>query len=135
MMSAHAAPNPASPVKLVIEDDEGKKTIVPIVRDEITIGRKDGNTIRLTERNVSRFHARLMRQDSQIFIEDLNSYTGVRVNGDRIAGRVQVGEGDLIEIGDYHLALQHEGGAEALASQAGISELTVRDMPPMQLTE
>ena len=40
--------------KLVIQDDEGKTTVVPLIRDEITIGRKEGNTIRLTERNVSR---------------------------------------------------------------------------------
>ena len=40
--------------KLIIEDDEGKTTVVPLIRDEITIGRKEGNTIRLTERNVSR---------------------------------------------------------------------------------
>ncbi len=38
-------------VKLIIEDDEGKTTVVPLIRDEITIGRKEGNTIRLTERN------------------------------------------------------------------------------------
>jgi len=116
-------------MKLVIEDDEGRRTVVPITRSEITIGRKDGNTIRLTERNVSRFHARLLRQELNIFIEDLNSYTGVRINGDRISGRVQVAEGDLIEIGDYHLALQAEGGAEALAAQA-TAEATVRDANP-----
>ena len=34
-------------VKLIIEDDEGKTTVVPLIRDEITIGRKEGNTIRL----------------------------------------------------------------------------------------
>ena len=34
--------------KLIIEDDEGKTTEVPIIRDEITVGRKEGNTIRLT---------------------------------------------------------------------------------------
>ena len=40
--------------KLVIEDDEGKRTVVPLTRDEYTLGRREGNTIRLTERNVSR---------------------------------------------------------------------------------
>jgi len=35
-------------MKLIIEDDEGRKTVVPLVRDEITIGRQEGNTIRLT---------------------------------------------------------------------------------------
>jgi len=39
--------------KLIIEDDEGHTTVVPLVKEEITIGRKEGNTIRLTERNVS----------------------------------------------------------------------------------
>ena len=35
--------------KLVIQDDEGKTTVVPLIRDEITIGRKEGNTIRLDD--------------------------------------------------------------------------------------
>ena len=42
--------------KLSIEDDEGKTTVVPLARDEMTVGRLEGNTIRLTERNVSRKH-------------------------------------------------------------------------------
>ncbi|MBI5526667.1 MAG: FHA domain-containing protein [Deltaproteobacteria bacterium] len=94
--------------KLIIEDDEGKTTVVPLVRDEISIGRKEGNTIRLTERNVSRFHAKIVRNDGQVLIEDLDSYNGVKVNGDRISGKSSVKEGDVIEIGDYHLQLREE---------------------------
>ena len=37
-------------MKLIIEDDEGRKTVVPVVRDEITIGRNDANIVRLTEK-------------------------------------------------------------------------------------
>ncbi len=48
--------------KLVIEDDEGKRTVVPLSREQYSIGRKDGNTIRLTERNVSREHARIVKK-------------------------------------------------------------------------
>lgn len=95
-------------LKLIIEDDEGRKTVVPFVRDEITIGRQEGNTIRLTERNVSRRHARLLRQAGAVKIEDLGSANGIKVNGDRIAGLVQVSDGDLIQIGDYDLAIQRE---------------------------
>ena len=97
-------------MKLIIEDDEGRKTVVPFVRDEISIGRKEGNTIRLTERNVSRRHARLLRGGSHVFIEDLGSYNGVKVNGGRVQGRSEIREGDLIEIGDYNLAVQAEAG-------------------------
>ncbi len=96
-------------VKLIIEDDEGKTTVVPLIRDEITIGRKEGNTIRLTERNVSRRHAKLVKQNGALFIEDLNSYNGIKVNGNKIAGRVAVTEGDRIQIGDYVLGLKLEG--------------------------
>jgi ABC transport system ATP-binding/permease protein len=103
-------------LKLIIEDDEGRKTVVPFVRDEITIGRQEGNTIRLTERNVSRRHARLLRQQTNVLIEDLGSYNGIKVNGDRITGQVQVQDGDLIQIGDYDLAIQREEEARAAAT-------------------
>src|SRR3954447_3242805 len=97
--------------KLIIEDDEGKTTVVPMIRDEITIGRKEGNTIRLTERNVSRRHAKLVKANGSVFIEDLQSYNGIKVNGDRIADRAPIAEGDRIQIGDYQLALKHDKNA------------------------
>jgi pSer/pThr/pTyr-binding forkhead associated (FHA) protein len=96
----------AASFNLIIEDDAGKQIVVPFARDIITIGRKEGNTIRLTERNVSRFHAKLSKEDGHVLVEDLKSFNGVKLNGDRIAGRVQVTAGDVIEIGDYHLELR-----------------------------
>ena len=100
-------------LKLIIEDDEGRKTVVPFVREEITIGRQEGNTIRLTERNVSRRHARLMRQNGHVVVEDLGSSNGTRINGERISGQSPVKDGDLIQIGDYDLALQSDAAAAA----------------------
>jgi pSer/pThr/pTyr-binding forkhead associated (FHA) protein len=100
--------------KLVIEDDEGKRTVVPLTRDEYTIGRKEGNSIRLTERNVSRDHAKLSKRpgapkDKPIFtLGDLSSYNGVYVNGLRVADKQELAHGDLIQIGDYRVVLQDE---------------------------
>nr|WP_242588387.1 FHA domain-containing protein [Corallococcus macrosporus] len=108
-------------MKLIIEDDEGRKTVVPFVRDEITIGRQEGNTIRLTERNVSRRHARLVRLNGHVVLEDLGSYNGTRINGERVAGQLPLKEGDLIQIGDYDLALQVEGAANAGAPAGAIT--------------
>src|SRR2546423_6571342 len=96
-------------MKLIIEDEEGQRKVVPVVWDEITIGREDGNTIRLPERNVSRRHARLVRDDGFFVIEDLGSQNGVRINGDRIDAPRRVREGDLIQIGDYDLGLEGKG--------------------------
>lgn len=100
-------------MKLIIEDDEGRKTVVPFVREEITIGRQEGNTIRLTERNVSRKHARLLRQNGHVVVEDLGSYNGIRINGEKIAGQKAVHAGDLIQIGDYDLAIQTDAPIDA----------------------
>lgn len=118
-------------LKLIIEDDEGRKTVVPLVRDEleITIGRQEGNTIRLTERNVSRRHARLLKNNNQVLIEDLGSYNGIRINGGRISGQVQVGTGDLIQIGDYDLAIEAEETARSSATTLPLDPPVTRKLP------
>lgn len=100
-------------MKLLIKDDSGKTTAVNMARDEITIGRKDGNTIRLTEKNVSRTHARFLKKGEEIHVEDLSRY-GVRVNGERIQQSRRVGAGDVIVIGDYQLSLEGVKAVEDL---------------------
>jgi pSer/pThr/pTyr-binding forkhead associated (FHA) protein len=99
--------------KLVISDDEGHTTVVPLLRDEVTIGREKGNTIRLTERNVSRTHARLLKRNGSYVVEDLGSYNGVTVNGQRIDTKAELAAGDQLGIGDYALAFQSDVVATA----------------------
>lgn len=94
--------------KLTIEDDEGQKTVVPLVRDEYTFGRREGHPIRLTERNVSRDHARLWKEGEGFLLEDLGSYNGVFVNGHRVAEAHRLTAGDLILIGDYRIEAHDE---------------------------
>lgn len=113
-------------MKLIIEDDEGRKTVVPLVQEEmeITIGRQEDNAIRLTERNVSRKHARLTRRKSDVFIEDLGSYCGVKVNGQRIQGTTRIALGDVFQIGDYDLGLQGDKKEESARSAGSKEALT-----------
>ena len=100
-------------LKLVIEDGDGTTHVVPIIRDLITIGREEGNTIRLTERNVSRHHARLTRSsaesDATIILEDLDSYNGVRVNGVEVVRKQTLVPEDTVQIGDYFIVVESEG--------------------------
>lgn len=97
--------------KLVISDEGGKTILVPLVRDELTIGRKEGNVVRLIERNVSRHHAIIRRRGDSFILEDLDSYNGVYVNDERIDGQARLKPGDRIRIGDYRLALDVDGTA------------------------
>jgi predicted component of type VI protein secretion system len=103
-------------MKLFIEDGAGWKTVVPVVRDEITIGRQEGNTVRLLERNVSRRHARLFRENGRLLIQDLDSFNGIRVNGRKIRAPTAIKEGDLVEVADYELTLQ--GNLDAASRDA-----------------
>jgi pSer/pThr/pTyr-binding forkhead associated (FHA) protein len=91
--------------KLIIEDDEGKEVVFPLIRLEISIGRQANNLVCLTQRNVSRSHARLLRRDGRYILEDLSSYLGTRVNGERITSQTPLNAGDRIEIGDYRMAI------------------------------
>jgi pSer/pThr/pTyr-binding forkhead associated (FHA) protein len=117
--------------KLVISDDEGKTTTVPLVRDEITIGRKEGNTIRLTDRNVSRRHARLQKQNGHYLLHDLGSYNGTVINGARVADVRTVRHGDQILIGDYKLAILEEATAQLVSPPASTPADTLEmDVPP-----
>jgi len=100
-------------MKLLIEDDQGNRNIVPVIRDEITIGRKEGNTIRLTERNVSRRHARLVRHNGKLYVEDVEARYGIKKNGQQIEERTEFGEGDVVLIGDYRLTLRPEQAKNA----------------------
>lgn len=99
-------------LKLVISDDEGKTMVIPLTRDELTIGRKDGNSIRLTERNVSRRHARIVKRSEGFVLEDLASYNGIVINGARLAEPKPMRGGDQILIGDYKLQVVEEAGAQ-----------------------
>lgn len=102
-------------MKLVIEDESGTRSVVPFASDEITVGRAaEGVTFRLGDRDVSRRHARFVRANGSVSVEDLGSLTGTLVNGERIAGRRRLREGDLVEIGDYDLAVLPDVSAEAV---------------------
>jgi predicted component of type VI protein secretion system len=99
-------------MKLVIEDEAGTRSIVPFAGEPIVVGRApEGVTFRLTDRNVSRRHARFVVQNGSAFVEDLGSLLGTRVNGERISGKRRLREGDLVQIGDYDLAVLAEAAA------------------------
>jgi len=89
--------------KLTIEDDQASKTVVHLVRDDYTIGRAEENTVRLTERNISRRHARLTKPGERWMLLDLTSYNGCFVNGQRVSEKHEIVHGDLVQLGDYRL--------------------------------
>jgi ABC transport system ATP-binding/permease protein len=104
--------------KLTIEDDEGKQTGLPLAHEEYDLGRSEANSIRLTDRNVSRQHATLSKNGSGWVIRDLDSYNGTYVNGVRVNGEQHLRHGDLVQLGDYRIELIDEALTSAVTSPA-----------------
>ena len=106
--------------KLTIEDDEGKQTALPLAHDEYGLGRGDENSIRLTDRNVSRRHARLGKNGEAWIIRDVQSYNGTYVNGMRLAANqpYPVWPGTQIAVGATVLTLVIDA-AVSMAELAG----------------
>ncbi len=73
---------------------------------ETVIGRHGGSDICLESQAVSRQHARILHNDGDFFIEDLDSSNGTLVNGQAIRRRVPLTEQDRVQIGPYLFAFR-----------------------------
>ncbi len=115
--------------KLCVVDDESNRTVVKLVRGDYSVGRAEDSTIRLTERNISRSHARIYRDEGDEWqIEDKGSYTGSFVNGERVSGKRALKHGDTIQLGDYRLELMDED-QQAVDAQALDQAVTAAQLP------
>lgn len=74
-------------------------------KDEISIGRVQGNDVVLPRSNVSKKHARIEVRDSNTFVLDLDSTNGTFVNGKRIAAPQILRAADKIQIGDFFIQI------------------------------
>ncbi|MDB5307193.1 MAG: garA 2 [Gemmataceae bacterium] len=64
----------------------------------VTIGREEGNALRLNDERVSRYHAKVQIEDSDIILTDLDSTNGTRVNGAAVQIR-RLRPGDQVSVG------------------------------------
>ena len=86
--------------------DGERKSIVLDGKLPLLIGRSGEAGLCLPDRKVSRRHAELTgNEDGDLFLEDLSSRTGTRVNGAVVSGRTKLRPGDVIRIGETELVL------------------------------
>src|SRR2546423_12694080 len=64
----------------------------------VTIGREEGNILRLNDERISRYHAKIQCDNSEIILTDLESTNGTRVNGNVVQIR-RLRPGDRIGLG------------------------------------
>jgi hypothetical protein len=64
----------------------------------VTIGREEGNLLRLNDERVSRFHAKVQVDNEDVILTDLDSTNGTRINGHPVQIR-RLRPGDRLGIG------------------------------------
>jgi pSer/pThr/pTyr-binding forkhead associated (FHA) protein len=73
--------------------------VYPLLDSAYTLGRAPGNTISIPDGSVSSNHARILRTPEGFVLEDLQSRNGTFVNGEPVAEKRLLADGDLIRLG------------------------------------
>jgi pilus assembly protein CpaF len=98
-------------LQIEITHADGKQRLVQ-VPDDCVIGKSGQNEVRLDSWRVGKEHARLFKTPSGVLVEDMGSYGGVSVNGQRIdAQHGPLSDKDVIGIGPFKLRVMEIGAA------------------------
>jgi DNA-binding NtrC family response regulator len=106
---------------LVVRQGDRTQVIDLAEGNEVLIGRGAEATVQLDDAKASREHARVRRRDGALWLRDLGSRNGTRINQDTLKGEERrIGSGDLIRIGDAEIVVAETSGS-VRAQGAGAS--------------
>ena len=118
-------------------DDSSASQIEVSLNEPFHIGRARSAHLHLQDSSVSSHHAVLHRRGSRIFISDLSSTNGTRVNKNRISGTVVLSGGDTVSFGSgpsFRLILSNKESAALPISQASSTLSLTREFFPFVLS-
>ncbi len=94
---------------LVIREGSKWTDVFRLVPGEsVTIGRAPTNKIVVKDERASRGHAEVFHSQGGWILRDLDSRNGTVVDGQRITGDYPLSSGDIVRIGNSHLAYVHD---------------------------
>ena len=91
-------------IKVMLKFKDRVLKEITSVDQAITIGRELDNVIRIDNPAVSKHHARIIKEQDQFFIEDLNSTNGTYINEKPIR-RLALRDDDEVIIGKHTLKI------------------------------
>ncbi len=98
---------------LRIVDGADRGCIFENLPTPVTVGREDGNSVRLKDDRVSRFHLKIQEDRGQLVLTDLASTNGTKVNGEPVQVTI-VRPGDVVSMGKTVILL---GSREEIAQR------------------
>lgn len=105
---------------------------IELAQDLTLVGRQEGCDLLLDHKSVSKIHCVLVKGDGIIFLRDLGSTNGTRVNGQRVR-RAALMSDDQLSIAKYGFRIVVERDGQP-AKSPGNYDCTINDMvaPPAQ---
>lgn len=117
-------------VTLQVVEGVDKGRIFREMEVPVSIGREEGNLLRLNDERVSRFHAKIQFDNDDVILTDLDSTNGTRINGNPIQIR-RLRAGDRLGIGRSILIFGSNAEIAArIAAERAAQDATVA--PPSQ---
>jgi predicted component of type VI protein secretion system len=120
---------------LVYRDDTGAQLFVPLEgATALTIGRGSGCDVRLAwDERVSRVHAALERVGSDwALVDDGLSRNGTFLNGERLAGRRRLHDGDTFVLGSTSFRFRDTSRGATKLTKVGEQLVTAASLSPTQ---
>ena len=108
--------------KLVFKDGE-KVTSFPFEHGEVRIGRASDNNLIINDFGVSRHHAKVVVDDGQCFVVDLESRNGTRVNNIPVTRR-PLDDGDEISLGKFTIRFSKTTGDQVQIDESKEEDLS-----------
>jgi adenylate cyclase len=103
---------------------------IPLIRESLTVGRRESCDIPLRFPNVSGLHCELSFRDGYWYVRDLNSTNGIKVNGTRVQQKL-LHPGDTITIAKRSYTIEYQ----LAAGQRAMEEILEDDLMSQSLLE
>ena len=103
-------------INLTITEKGGETNALSFDKDEVMIGRVQGNDIVLAKGNISKRHTKILSAQGHLTVTDMRSTNGTYVNGRKITEPTPVKGGDKIFVGDFLIVLEPGTGVAEPAS-------------------
>ncbi len=75
----------------------------------VLVGKSSNCGILLSGHDIADIHCRIGFEDGHLWVQDWMSATGTKVNGTPVTSKTQVGQGSVVEVGNYKIQLSRAG--------------------------
>lgn len=96
---------------------------IPLLKEQLLVGRRESCDICLRFGNVSAHHCQLECEDGYWYVTDLNSRNGIKVNGHRVR-RKRLDPQDRFSIAKHHYVIEYDPAANGAVGPPPPEDIT-----------